>query len=322
MITVAFSTHRLEVLMEAEARMRAHEAVALEEPPHPLFQAMLCGEVAVENYLQETDYEFPRFAEASCRLYRRLHASGKRLIQVDPYMEHLERLHDFFAQGGEPQAVDPADPMHAVYRAERRATAALMHFYEMSMTAPFSEVVRAVIHFARTDAARIALRDEMRARRLAVEAKNVSTLYVESGYIHWKLFRDLRRSVEPDRPVRPCFLLEREARRRLGRKQVLGPGDTLTLLFIFQPGIRGAAVEMMAARSLIYIKLLHKDELEPVEGAYPHLDDEVLAYRLTRLLSWADCEKLYPEIRTRPAEEVQEIVKTHVARQTARGWIP
>lgn len=321
MITAAFSTHRLEVLEEAEARMRAHQAVALEEPPHPHFRAMLCGDVTVQDYLQETDYQFPRFAEACCHLYRKLHALGKRLIQVDPYMEHLNRLHDFLAQGGEPQAVDPTDAMHAVYRAERRATAALVHFYEMSMTAPFAQVVRAVIHFAQADAARIAMRDAMRAERLAAEARKVSTLYVECGYIHWKIFRDLRRWVEPKSRVRACFLLEGEARRRVGRKQVLGPGDTLTLLHVFHPGIRSPMEELMAARSLIHIKLLHKDELEPVEGTYPHLDDEVRACRLTRDLSWEDCRKLYPEIRRRPPEEACEIVGTHLARGTIRGWM-
>jgi len=310
-ITAAFSTHRLEVLKEAEARMRAHDTIALEEPPHSLFPAMLCGDVTIEDYLQETDYEFPRFAEASCRLYRRLHALGKRLIQVDPYMEHLNRLHEFFSQGGEPHAVDPADPMHAVYRAERRATAALLHFYETSMRAPFSDVVQAVIHFARADAARIALRDGMRAERLAVEALGTSSLYVESGYIHWKLFRDLRRLVEPKRRVRACFLLERHARRRIGRKQVLGPGDALTLLFVFHPKIRGPRVELWAARSLIYVKILHKDEMEPVEGPCPHLDDEAEADRLTRRLSWADCQGLYPRIRARSTEEARQILNTY-----------
>lgn len=313
MITAAFSTHRLEVLCEAEARMREHEAIALEEPPHPDFQAMLCGAMAVEDYLQESEYEFPRFAEASCRLYRRLHAMGKRLIQVDPYMEHLNRLHDFFAAGGDSRGVDPTDPMHDVYRAEKRATAALLRFYELSMTAPFAHVVRAVIHFARADAARIALRDQMRAERLAQVALEVSTLYVESGYIHWKLFQELRRRIEPKRRVRACFLLERETRRRLGRKQLLGPGDALTLLFVFHPSIRGPLVELWAARSLIHIKLLHKDEMEPVHGSMPHLEDEIQAHRLTSRLSWADCQKFYPGIRGRSPEEVRMILKSYCA---------
>ncbi len=317
MITVAFSTHRLEVLKEAEARMREHDTIALEEPPHPDFHAMLCGDITIEDYLQETDYEFPRFAEASCRLYRVLHASGKRLLQVDPYMEKLNRLHDFLADGGDLQAVDPKDPMQAVYYAEKRATAALLHFYETSMTAPFTHVVQAVIQFARADAARIALRDAMRAKRLAEEALKVSTLYVESGYIHWKLFRDLCRCIEPKRRVRVCFLLEREARGRLGRKQVLGPGDTLTLLFVFHPKIRGPFVDLLAARSLIYIKLLHKGEMEPDEASVPHLEDEIQAYRLTDRLSLTDCEKLYSQVRRRSPQEAREIVKTYSAKGNA-----
>lgn len=314
---MAFSTHRLEVLKEAEGRMREHDTIALEEPPHPDFHAMLCGDMAIEDYLQQMDYEFPQFAEASCHLYRVLHASGKRLLQVDPYMEQLSRLHDFLADGNDPQTVDPSDPILAVYQAEKRATAALLRFYEVSMTAPFSHVVRAVIQFARADAGRIALRDSMRAKRLAEEALKVSTLYVESGYIHWKLFRDLCQCIEPKRRVRACFLLEREARRRLGRKQVLGPGDTLTLLFVFHPKIREPFVDLLAARSLIYIKLLHKDEMEPAETSAPHLEDEIRAYRLTERLSLTDCEKLYSQVRRRSPQEAREIVETYRAKGSA-----
>jgi len=89
MITLGFSTHRLEVLKEAEELMRHHTVIALEEPPHPHFEAMLRGEMPIEDYLEASEYEFPRFAEACCRLYRTLSEEGKRFLQVDPYMEQL-----------------------------------------------------------------------------------------------------------------------------------------------------------------------------------------------------------------------------------------
>lgn len=315
MITVAFSTHRLEVLPEAARLMERHDVIALEEPPHPRFHDMLRGEATVQEYLEESDYEFPRFAEASCRLYRELHALGKRLMQVDPYMEHLSRLHDFFADGGSHHTLDPSDPALAVYRTERRATAALLQFYTASVASPFPEVVEAVVRFAQADAARIALRDGMRAERLAVEARAASTLYVESGYIHWRLFRELKRLIGAKRLVRPCFLLEREARRRIGKKQVLGPGDLLTLLLVFHPRVPESRAELLAARSLVYIKVLRKDEMEPGESPYPHLEDEVEAFRWTRDLSLVDCARLWPVIRSRGPAEVKSVLRTCVSQR-------
>jgi len=149
----------------------------------------------------------------------------------------------------------PSDPAWAVYRAERQATAALLDFYATSVTAPFPEVVRAVIRFARADAARISLRDAMRAERLAAEVRPGESMYVEAGYIHWKLFRDLKRLAGARVPIRPRFLQQTQARRRVGKKQILGPGDRLTLLFVFHPKMQGPMVDLLAARSLIYIKL-------------------------------------------------------------------
>lgn len=308
MITVGFSTHRLEMLGHAETLMRRHAVIALEEPPHAGFEAMLRGEMSIEEYLGSADYEFPRFAKACCLMYRRLHAMGKRLIQVDPFMEHLYRLHDFFADGGDIQAVDAEDPARAVYDVERKATAALLHFYATSLTASFPDVVRLVIRFARADAARIALRDAMRAEGLASVYRPGESMYVECGYIHWKLFRDLQRRIGSKVRVRPCFVLQREARDRLGKKQILGPGDRLTLLLVFHPKMRGPLLDLLAARSLIYIKLLYKEEMEPTAGTYPHTDDEADAYHRTRGLSWEACEYLWPWIRRQSPEDVRKIM--------------
>ncbi len=309
MITVAFSTHRLEVLQEAESLMRSHDVVILEEPPQAGFEPMLRGEMSIDTYLEEGDYEFPSFAQACCRLYRRLYASGKRLLQMDPYMEHFFRLQDFFAAGGDFHGLKPDDPAFLVYRAERRATAALLNFYTLSLTKPFPEVVQAVLAFARADAARIALRDRMRAVSVVPWVQKAQALYVECGYIHWLFFVELQRLVKNKARVRPCFLLQEQARHRTRRKQILGPGDRLTLLFVFHPKVSGLEVERLAAQSLIYIKLLHKNEMVPTADFCPHLENEAQAWRWTRHLSWNDCQKLWPLVRRSSSEEAQEVLR-------------
>jgi len=311
MITIAFSTHRLEVLRKAEKLMAEHDTIALEEPPHPLFESMLQGEVAVADYINETEYEFPRFAEASCELYRRLYGQGKLLIQVDPYMEYLAWIHEFFAGGGSSDDIDPLSPVYRVYQLEKKATSALLRFYQMSLLGSFEDVVQAVKTFAKADAERINFRDEMRARILAAEANNTAKLYVEAGYIHLTLPRYLRKFVHPARRIRITFLLRQETERRIKLKQVLGPGDLLTLLFMFHPHWNEPIADLLAARSLIFVKLLNKDELEPHGESYPHLEDEVTAYLLTKHLTWDDCRQLWHTVKSRSPEEAKGVVKTY-----------
>jgi hypothetical protein len=316
MITIAFSTHRLEVLGKAEKLMAEHDTIALEEPPHPLFESMLRGEVAVEDYINETEYEFPRFAKASCELYRRIYSQGKLLVQVDPYMEYLAWIHDFFAGGGASDDIDPLSPIYRIYQLEKKATAALLRFYQMSLLGSFEDVVQAVKAFAKADAERISFRDEMRARILAVEANNTEKLYVEAGYIHLALPRHLRKLVRPARQMRIIFLLRRETEQRIKLKQVLGPGDLLTLLFMFHPNWNEPLADLLAARSLIFVKLLNKDELEPQEESYPHLEDEVTAYLLTKHLTWDDCRQLWHAVKSRSPEEAKDVVKTYCEKKS------
>ncbi len=309
MITLVFSTHRPEVLPAVEDLMVAHDLVVLEEPPHPQFQAMLSGRVGIEEYLEATDYEFPVFARACCRLYRRLHGAGIRILQVEPYLEKLAELHDFFADGGTAHMLDPRDAITQVYRAERRASGALLHYYRVSVTEPFDQVVEAVKVFAKADAARIRLRDRLRAEALAKAAEDVPRIYVEAGYIHWALYTHLKGKIREPARMRAVWPLAARARRLLGRKQVLGPGDLLTLRYVFRPNWNGKDADVLAAKSLIYVKLLEKKEMVPGRGETPHLEDEAKAWLAVRSLTYEDCRLLWPQVRKSSSSGAREAVR-------------
>ncbi|MCX7822173.1 MAG: hypothetical protein N2260_01860 [Syntrophobacterales bacterium] len=312
-ITIGFSTHRLEVLTEAEGLMMEHDIVALEEPPHPLFKTMLEGDISIEDYLIETEYEFPKFAKASCELYRRLHSYGKTLIQVDPYMEELVRIHQLFANNGSHKDILPDSVTNKVYLAEKKATASLIRFYEVSLSGTFEDLVNAVKDFALHDSQRIKLRDRLRAIALSEVVRMGRSLYVEAGYIHWGLQFYLRRIIHPNRSLKVHFLLEQETKRRTGKRQIFGPGDILTLILMFHPSlIKDPSLDLLAARSLIFVKLLHKLELESNVN-FPHLDDEHRAYQLTKALSWNDCKSLWGIIRfIKNPEEAKMIVTDYL----------
>lgn len=313
MITVGLSLHRPEMIPWIAERMRQHEAIFLEEPGSPDFPHMLSGELAIEDYLLPLDVEYPDFSRAMCILQRKLHAEGKAIHQVEPFVETLIHIHEFFAGGGRPDDLAPDSLAYHVYRAEKAATAALLAYYQTVVTGPFEDAVDSVLRFARVDAARFRLRDSLRAQELARLAPKYSTSYVEAGLMHYQLWRLLRRLLPSSARVSPDFLSS-AARPSLAEKgHLYAPGDQLTFLYIFHPAISQTQWErLLAARSMIYSKILEKNELDDGLENFPHLRDELACIHAVRHLSFEDCKQLFPLIRR---------VGTQEARATVTGFL-
>ncbi|MBW2466210.1 MAG: hypothetical protein JRF02_02830 [Deltaproteobacteria bacterium] len=308
-VTLAFSTHRPETIPFAASYMQRHDAIILEEPPSPYFTSMLEGRHSIDEYILWTDFEFPSFARQICRQLRDLHKDRKVILQVDPYMEILGRVHDFFADGGSPEGISKDSSEKVVYEAERAWTGALLHFYKQSVRASFEDVVEAVQEFARIDAARGRLRDRLRAEMLAKIVPDFHSTYVEAGYIHFYLQRELRRRLPATCTLTPIYLMEPVIRPLLDRRQVLGPGDLLTLLYTYRPSYQGVTATLLAAKSLIYIKILEKGEIPTSDGPFPHTRNEIDSARLIADLSFEDCRRLYAKIRWKKTAEAREIVR-------------
>ncbi len=308
LITIGLSSHRLEVLPFAFAAMERHQAVVLEEAPEPDLAALLAGEKPVDDYLAEKDVEFPLYSREQLAGLQRLHRQGAAVLQVEPYLERLLAIHELLAAGVPREEVEARPGLREVYAAESRATRALLQFYRVAHTASFPEVVAAVKAFARTDAHRFRLRDGLRARELASLAGRFASLFVEAGYIHLYLVRSLKRLLRGTARIRPVFLLAGRALPEIGRPRPLGPGDLLTLNYIFGREIPPAQEDLLAARSLIHIQLLSKAELAPGDDPAPHLTDEIAAWRLTAGLAMEDCRRLYPKVRRlSPAQAVSAV---------------
>ena len=56
-------------------------------------------------------------------------------------------------------------------------------------------------------------------------------------------------------------------------------------------------MDLLAARSLVFVQLLEKNEMTGVTEPFPHTKDEVEAIRLTGALTFEDCRRVFPEIR-------------------------
>ncbi|MGD9107034.1 MAG: hypothetical protein PVJ87_09385, partial [Desulfobacterales bacterium] len=118
MITIAFSSHRAEIIPLARQIMEQHQIIVLEEPPHPNFADMLNDNLSIDDYLMEIDIEFPEFDRLMCNEARRLHQKGKKLLQIEPYLERLLNIHEYFAQGMTPVDILNMADLKAVYLAE------------------------------------------------------------------------------------------------------------------------------------------------------------------------------------------------------------
>jgi hypothetical protein len=129
--------------------------------------------------------------------------------------------------------------------------------------------------------------------------------------------------------VRSVFLAD-DALKRLGQKgHLYGPGDQLTLLYIFHPEMTETDQEsLLAAKALIYSKIIIKEELRTDVMPYPHLQDELLCIDATRGLSENACRQLFARIRGVNTLDARRIVGEFVMDTSSRSgqkllrWTP
>lgn len=308
-VTLGLSSHRPEMVPILSDWMRRHQSILLEEPPAAGFNRMLKGEMAIEEYLMPLDLEYPAFSRRLYQLLRELTAEGKIVIQVEPYLQALISIHDAFADGRRPDDIDKKSIQYPVYLAEKNATRALLAYYQSAVSAPFEQVVDTVCRFARMDAARFRLRDSLRAQELIRLLERYSSVYVEAGEMHYPLWQRMNRLSGEQHKARLVFLAEEIAPDLRSKRYLYGPGDRLTLLYMFHPNTKQKERQaLLAARSLIHSKMVQKDEIVDSAAKLPHLRDELRCNRLVSTLSWTECRYLFEKIRQSSTEQANHLI--------------
>ena len=322
-ITLALSLHRPEMIPSSADWMRRSDAIFLEEPPDAGFEDMLAGTVDVDEYLMPLDVEYPAFSRKMCYLMRELKSEGQPIYQVEPYLETLISIHDFLADGHRPQELSKKSLQYPVYLAERNATGALLAYYQTVMAGSFERTIAAVKNFARLDSARFRLRDSLRAQSLAPLLEKFQNPYIEAGVIHFPLWHLLRLRLSRPNRLKAVFLAD-EALKTIGMKgHLFGPGDQLTLLYIYHPNtVQSARETTLAARSLIYSKMIAKVEHNDGLDALPHLRNELACIGMTERLSLEDCRRLFPRVRRASTIQAQQLVAAYLADSTNMGKNP
>ncbi len=313
--TLVLANHRPETIPAAQRLMARHDTVILEEPPDPQFLSMLDGQVSIDTYLETQDLEYPEFSRRMAGVLRECHRAGTRLYQIEPFIDHLLSIHERFADGEGPSDLPTGTALHRVYLAEREATAALIDFYAVSTSGTFEATVEAVKRFAHSDAQRFALRDRMRAAAMVDVITTPGRTYIEAGQIHFPLWRELRRRLLTGYPLRMHFLMADAVRSMGYRGHLYGPGDLLTLHYRFHPQRRFQEEDLLAARALVYSKLIAKEEIIDANEPYPHTRDELEVGAVTARLTLTDCRRLVPLIRRASTTTAREMVRHYLGRK-------
>lgn len=184
------------------------------------------------------------------------------------------------------------------------------------MSGSFDQTVAAVRRFARADAARFRLRDSLRAQEIARQAGGYRSIFVEAGMIHLYLWQQLRRKLKDRFRVQPVFLDRAAMGLPNPHQHTYSPGDQLTLAYVFHPGLSSEKWEsLMAARSIIYSKIIRKEEHVSDDVAFFHLTDEIDCIRTVRMLSFTECRTLYSLTRHAGTEKTRLAVADHVRRR-------
>ena len=297
-LTIGFSSHRPETLPEAERLMAAHDVIVVEEPPTPDFDGMLTGKLSMQAYLLNADVEYPIFAEASGRMLQRMQAVGKRIYPCEPFLGGLIQIHEHLSDGHGPETLAADDHLWSIYLAEREATGRLLAFYRAAARADFDAMVKTACEFALADAARFTLRDKLRASAIAsLLAELEGRIYIEAGYLHLRLLRELKRRLSPSATVRPRYLLQSVYRTTGRRGHLYNPGDLLTLALIFEHPPEMKRQRLLAARSMIYNQLVSMEEEPPGDGDFPDAVEDIQVIQRVNRLTLDDCRRLHGQFQ-------------------------
>jgi len=299
--------------------MATHQSLVLEEPPHPHLRAFLTGALSLETYLEEMEAGFPEYSKAAYQIIKELYAQGRTVCQVEPYLEGVVLIQDLLAEGLKPEEIASLPGLGEVYQREHEATGALLEFYA-AMGSSFAELIQRLKAFAQADARRLETRDRMRAEALVKLLPRLpGPVFVEAGYIHLRLLYHLARYKSSLKLQVKNLLLE--ATRAHGLTQFWpSPGDGLTSFYLLGGKHRRVSEDLLAARSLVYIKLIEKNELSPsAQDPFPHLQHELIWRVFVSQLDYAQCEALDRVIRLLPTQKAQEVTKRLFPREVQKA---
>ena len=301
-LTLGFTVFRSETTPYAARYMIDHSLIVLEEPRTPGFEEMLAGELAVDEYLMLTDFEFPEYARTQCQTLQALRAAGACILQLHPWMDELVAIHEFFVAGNCPSDIPKGGQSRLVYEREKEWSSKLLAFYTTAGKKDFDSILIAVNDFAMVDAAKIGDMDRQRAAALKNILPSHGRAYVECGAIHHDMVGLMMKALGP-RQVRVVHFMEEVCLARYGRRRLIPPGDLLTFRHLLGAQRDHDREALLAARAVVYNRLMKKEETFDSASPYPHMDAEALVLQIVGSLDIEQCRALFGRIRHKGVHE-------------------
>ena len=72
--------------------------------------------------------------------------------------------------------------------------------------------------------------------------------------------------------------------------------------------------QVLAARSIIFAKIVEKEEITDGLDTFPHLQDELACMRIAMQLEQKDCRHLFPLVRRSKSAQARRIVAKYLAK--------
>ncbi len=286
-MNVVFTSHRVEFIEEFEKEAVKYNVIILEEPPNELLFSYFEGKIPKNEYLDKIDTTFPKYNSLYLELLKKLYLEGIKILQIEPYLEKLNEIYRLIENG----VVGGDD---RVRRMEKKATKAWIEYQEAFIKKDFDELVEKTIKFARVDAERFVIRDEMRAEKIAEVVDSInSEVLIEAGQIHILLpsmLEDYGFNVSTKS-------IPSEVAKKLGYNWTFNPGSELTIKYMIGEEVSKSYEKVTAARALVYISMISKEEMLPSdEQKYPHLIDELKITNFVNSLDYERCKKIFEKI--------------------------
>jgi hypothetical protein len=301
-VEIVLTSHRVEFLPMLRDEAISAEIIILEEPTNENLYKLFRNEITPEEYVRGLDTSFPLYTYFLSDLLKNLHQMGKRIYQIEPYLETIQKIQRSIENGTFSDVIKDVET-EKIRLIEKKAFGAFIDYQEAFISGDFEELIEKTIEFSKADAERFKFRDSMRFRKIVdfieslrkKEDDPALKLIIEAGSIHTSLPDSLEKVLETD--YVSSINLKEEAAKKIGVEFMNNPGTRLTEVFIKGKQIGESELKTLAARSLVYISKISPEEMFPEgKNKFPHLMEELRVTEEVEKMDYNACREEFQRI--------------------------
>ncbi len=303
-ILVVLTPPRPEFVKEFETIAKDAASIIAELPYGELINEFLQGSLPVDDALLELELDYPFFTRELLLCLRRLKENGKDILLVDPYQEIAVdiKVKLFLRKGLEKLEQDLTARYIAMI--ELSISKILQEYEKARKDGDFDKLVELTIRYAKFDAERIRFKTELRVRKI-IELINMKAvkfpLVVHTHFLNRLIAQELQKRLGDKYEISEIDLYE-IVQKRLNMASFEHPGRKLTEVFLLHRNITREELQLLAAKTLLFVTLYPKHELLPTPTEpFPMLKkDFEISKMLSNVSNIEECKNLYQRLTQKP----------------------